>query len=207
MSLFHQHWSPRGHTFGTCMSKTDSTLMYINIPKNASSWTKPNLKDLGWEFYNYYYDHMTHNHAMVVLREPLDRWLSGVCEYFALYHRDLDLDEARKPFYDLVLDQVTLDDHTEKQVYFIEGLDPKRITFFKCDSDYRLYFQQFLKNQGFDNRYAGYDYQHTTEESDIRKKFRSFFAPFLNNTQYVDHIKDHYKLDYELYNSVNYFRG
>ena len=206
-SLFHQHWSPRGHTFGTCMTRPDSSIMYVNIPKCASSWTKPNLLDLKWEFFNYHKDNIKHKQAMVVLRNPLERWLSGICEYFALYHPDLDLSEARKPFYELVLDVVTFDDHTEKQVYFIEGLDPNKCVYFVCDDSYRLYFQQFLINQGYPNRYAGYNYQHVTNESEVRLRFKKYFTPLLENKKYIDHIMNHYKLDYELINSVQFWRG
>jgi hypothetical protein len=209
--VFHQHWEPKGHTFGTCMSHQDSDLMYVNIPKNASSWTKPNLKDLGWEFYNYHFDHLTHKHALIVLRDPVERWLSGVCEYFTLYHRNIDTTQFNQAFYDLLLEQVTFDDHTEKQVYFIEGLDPRRCTFFNCDSNYRLYFGQFLKNQGVDNRYANYNYQHTTENRDdgdnTRSEFKKIFAPLLDNPKYLNHIKQHYKKDYELINSVQFYHG
>jgi len=56
MLVFLKEWTNRGHIYGECMSHRDSDLMYVNIPKNASSWTKPNLKDWGWEFYNYHTD-------------------------------------------------------------------------------------------------------------------------------------------------------
>jgi len=204
---FFEHWQPRGHTFGTCMSKPGTDLMYVNIPKNASSWTKPNLLDWGWEFYNYHFDHMYHKHAVVVLRDPVDRWLSGVCEYFALYHEHIDVEQFTPAFYDLVFDQVTLDDHTEKQVYFIEGLDPACMTFFRCDSTYRLYFAQFLRNQGLANNYSNYDYQHTTDGNAIRTKFKNIFEPLLTNSKYLEHVKQHYKKDYELIDRVNFWHG
>ena len=144
--IFHQHWEPRGHTFGTCMTKPDCNFMYVNIPKNASSWTKPNLLDLKFEFYNYHTDKLD-KHAMVVLRDPMERWLSGICEYFTLYHRNIDTTQFNKAFYELLMDQVTFDDHTEKQVYFIEGLDPARCTFFLCDDTYRTAFTEFLRQK------------------------------------------------------------
>ena len=88
-------WASRGHIQGQCMSHWDSPYMYINVPKNASSWTKPNLLDHQFEFYNYHSDHLYHKHALIVLRDPLERWLSGVCEFFALYHPNLDLKIGR----------------------------------------------------------------------------------------------------------------
>ena len=48
-------WQHKGHVYGECMSHPDNDLMYVNIPKNASSWTKPNLLDHKFEFYNFLY--------------------------------------------------------------------------------------------------------------------------------------------------------
>jgi hypothetical protein len=195
----------KGHTFGACMTTLDENLMYVQIPKNASSWTKPNLTDLGWADFNYHYDNFYKKHAMVVLRDPVDRWLSGVCEYFALYHNDINIDELNKSFYDLIMDQIALDDHTERQYLFIEGLNYKNITFFLCDTNYRIDFSNFLKQQDVDNKYSRYEYQHTTAGSDIRSKFKKIFQPLLFESKYLDKIKNFYKKDYELINSVQFY--
>ena len=64
---FLNEWSVKGHDYGLCMSHQDCDLMYVNIPKNASSWTKPNLLDWNWEFYNYHKDNINKK-AIVVLR-------------------------------------------------------------------------------------------------------------------------------------------
>jgi hypothetical protein len=208
---FYEHWNPKGHMFGTCMTSRDRDLMYVNIPKNASSWTKPNLIDQKWEFYNYHFDHLYHKHALIVLRDPVERWLSGICEYFTLYHRNMDTTQINQAFIDLLMDTITFDDHTEKQVYFIEGLDPRKCTFFWCDKDYRLYFSQFLKNQGIPNPYAYFEYQHTTEnrqDGDTKRSdFKKIFAPLLNKSKYLERVKQHYEKDYKLINRVQFFRG
>jgi len=206
MSVFHQHWQPKGHTFGSCMSLLGADLMYVNIPKNASSWTKPNLQDFKWEFYNYHYDHLYKRHAMIVLRDPVDRWLSGICEYFALYHADIDVSEFTPAFYRLIFDQITFDDHTEKQVYFIEGLDTENCTFFMCDENYRKNFTDFLQSRGLLTRnYSNYDYQHTTEGSNVRTKFKNIFKPLLDIPENRTKVQDHYKLDYELISKVKFY--
>lgn len=198
-------WDYKGHTFGSCMSAADTDLMYVNIPKNASSWTKPNLLDLGWQDFNYHHDRMYSKHAMIVLRDPVERWLSGICEYFTLYLPDIDATQFNGAFYDLLMDQITLDDHTEKQFYFIDGISRNNVTWFWCDSTYREQFSQFLKDKGVDNKYNRYNYQHTTAGSDIRTKFKEIFQPLLTNSKYLDKIKDHFKEDYELINSVKFY--
>ena len=67
---FLAQWTRKGHVYGECMSHPDSNLMYVYIPKNASSWTKPNLQDWSWEIYNYHTDHINKT-AIVVLRDPV----------------------------------------------------------------------------------------------------------------------------------------
>jgi GNAT superfamily N-acetyltransferase len=202
---FQQQWNLKGHVFGTCMSKPNSDLMYINVPKNASSWTKPNLEELGWEFYNYHKDDIKDRHSIIVLRDPIDRWLSGICEYFTLYHPDANLDNVGKEFWDVVIDRVVFDDHTEKQVYFVEDLDFTNATFFMCDATYRIFLEQFLRARGIGNTYSRYAYRHTTEESDIRKKFKKYFKPLIENSKYCEHIKKYYAFDYDLISSVKFY--
>ena len=88
---FLEYYEKKGHVFGECMSHPDRDLMYIHIPKNASSWTKPNLLHWGWQFYNYHHSYNFYQkHAIVVLRDPVERWLSGIGEYMYSYHRNLD---------------------------------------------------------------------------------------------------------------------
>jgi hypothetical protein len=197
----------RGHTFGACMTTLDSDLMYVQIPKNASSWTKIHFKDLGWLDFNYHYDHFYKKHALVVLRDPVERWLSGVCEYFSLYHENIDTESFNNTFYDFLIEQTILDDHTESQHCFIEGLDYKNITFFLCNNDYRLQFSTCLKQKGFDNKYHDHEFQHTTNKSITRSKFKKIFEPLLSQSKYLNKIQQFYKKDYELINSVKFYAG
>ena len=195
----------KGHTFGACMTTLEQNLMYVQIPKNASSWTKLNLKELDWSNFNYHYDHLYKKHALVVLRDPVDRWLSGICEYFALYHQDINTDQFNTSFYDLLMEQLVFDDHTEQQHYFIEGLSYDKITFFLCDHNYRSNFSNFLKEQGFDNKYHCYDYQHATKDDVLRSKFKKIFEPLLQESKYINKIKHHYQKDYELIESIKIY--
>ena len=87
-------WRHKDHVYGECMSHPEHDLMYVYVPKNASSWTKPNLQDWNWEFYNFHTDNLN-KHALVVLRDPVERWLSGISEYLTLYHINMQL-----PFYE-----------------------------------------------------------------------------------------------------------
>jgi hypothetical protein len=204
MSFINYHQA-KGHVFGECMSKLDSDLMYVHIPKNATSWTKPNLLDWGWEFFNYHTDQLTSKTALVVLRDPLDRWISGIAEYLFLYHQNIDFAHAGQAFFDLIFDKITFDDHTEKQVYFIEGLDLDRCVFFKFGTDYRQQFSQYLAEHDMPNRYNNYNYQHVSDDSPDRKRFKKIFTDQLQNSKYLSQVKQYFKPDYQLINQVKFY--
>lgn len=204
--LFHQPWQPKNHTLGTCWIAPTNDLMYVNISKNASSWTKPNLEELGWVVKNYHLDHLTNYHSLIVLRDPVERWVSGIAEYFSLYHPDFDLDDFNKSFIDFIMEQVEFDEHTARQVYFIRNIDPNRCTFMMADDSYRTNFTNWLKEQGYANvDYTNRVYQHTTIGNPVRKKYATFFRTLLDNPVYLEKIKKFYHLDYRVIWSVRLY--
>jgi len=208
VNQFVDYYKHKGHTFGECMSHPDTDLMYVYIPKNASSWTKPNLKDWQWEIYNYHYDNLYDKHAIIVLRDPIDRWLSGIAEYMFLYHKDVDSAHFSKSFFDIIFDRIAFDDHTEKQTLFINGLNFNHCTFFWCDENYRQLFSSFLNRHGMTNQYSKYEYQHTTEMSPGRKKFKQIFHQVLKeNSKYQYNLKQYFNQDYQLIESIQFYAG
>jgi hypothetical protein len=141
----------------------------------------------------------------VVLRDPLDRWISGIAEYLFLYHQNIDFAHAGQEFFDLIFDKITFDDHTEKQVYFIEGLDLDRCVFFKFGPDYRQQFSQYLAEHGMPNRYNNYNYQHVSDDSPDRKRFKKIFTDQLQNSKYLSQVNQYFKPDYQLINQVKFY--
>jgi len=201
---FLDAWAHKGHRYGECMSHPRGNLMYVNIPKNASSWTKPNLQDWGWEFYNYHYDKLDKT-AIVVLRDPVERWLSGIAEYFALYHPSFNESYFSPPFLDVIFDRITFDDHTEKQVKFLDNIDTDNCIFLWCNEHYRTNFSNLIKERCGDNKYDRYDYQHVSEHSPERKKFKKIFSQQLQNSKYLEQVKQHFAEDYKLIESVQFY--
>lgn len=185
--------------FGECMSHAGTDLMYINIPKNASSWVKLVLGNQGWEFYNYHTDQLD-KHAMVVLRDPVDRWLSGIAEYMYLYHRNIDTVHVPQSFFDLVFDRVAFDDHTESQVLFLQQINLDNCTFFKCNQDFKNNFLNFL------NTHTDIKEQHVTKDSPERLKFYNIFRQQLDtNSKYQQQVEHYFEKDHQLINSVKFY--
>ena len=198
-------WAHKGHVYGECMSHIDIDLMYVYIPKNASSWTKPNLQDWGWQFYNYHTDGLNKT-AIVVLRDPVERWLSGIAEYFTLYHDDVNGIEYNNGLRNIIFDRITFDDHTEKQVKFVQGLDTSKCIFLWCDDDYRKNFSQLVTERVGANRYDQYDFQHVSEQDRDRKNFKMIFRQLLdNNVQYLKQVQQHFEPDYKLIQQVEFY--
>ena len=203
MSFINYHQA-RGHIFGECMSHPDSEYMYVYIPKNATSWTKPNLLDFGWEFYNYHTDNLNKT-ALVVLRDPVERWISGIAEYLYLYHREFIISDLNKSVRELIFDKIAFDDHTERQLYFIEGLDPAKCIFFKFGPEYRSQFSEFLNTINMPNKYSTYNYQHVSNDSPERKQFKEFFKRELENSKYLNKVEDYFREDMRFIETVKFY--
>jgi hypothetical protein len=65
---------------------TDHLSFYCMIPKNASSWTSSVLQYNGWT--QGVLEHCPNQHInelIVVLRDPVDRWVAGIAQYFSSY--------------------------------------------------------------------------------------------------------------------------
>lgn len=197
---FIEYYKTKGHVFGECMTKPDIDLMYINIPKNASSWTKPNLKDWGWEFYNYHTDKLN-KHALVVLRDPVERWLSGIAEYMTLYHPNVD----PTAWFELIFDRIAFDDHTESQVLFLQGIKYTNCTFFLCDENFKSNFSDYLNKHDMPNSYDRYENQHVTANSPERTRFKDIFTEALQNSKYKQKVEWYFEKDYKLLRSVQFY--
>ena len=204
---FVNQWQVKGHVLGECMSHPSTDLMYVNIPKNASSWTKPNLRDWQWEVYNYHKDLQIKNKkAIVVLRDPVERWISGIAEYLYLHHYDTNVWEINNHMINLIFDRVVFDDHTERQINFLHGLDRGNCVFFKCDENYRKNFSDFLNANGMPNQYHKYDLQHVSADSAIRSQFKNLFAQQIKkHSKYREAIEWYFKKDYNLFNNVEFY--
>ena len=65
-----------GHEVGQCQVNPKSSQGFVHIPKNASTEMKQLLGD--WEFANYKKKSL--DEYLVILRDPRDRWISGMTE-------------------------------------------------------------------------------------------------------------------------------
>jgi hypothetical protein len=116
---------------------------WINIPKNASSWGKSALYNLGWQDSDYIHENMVGKTALVFTRDPLLRWVSGLTTYLESlqYIKPEDLNGK---LLQLIFDKITFDPHTEKQKNFIHNLDTNALVCFSVDHDLEQNFYHWL---------------------------------------------------------------
>ena len=134
---FRNYWQNKGSEFGKCHTLPNSPWFWVNIPKNASSFTQTLFAhELDWEPYNYFDMDTSDKTSIVVLRDPIERWISGIAEYINLYHKNFDFNQVNNQMLAWIFDRVAFDDHTDAQIYFIQGIDFQKTIWFKCGMDF-----------------------------------------------------------------------
>lgn len=197
-------------------------LMYVNIPKNASCWAVHHFMPA--DPYNYYEQKFDpdHNLCLVILRDPISRWISGMGQ-FLVGHNPPSKWYIDTCNWDEVTDQMVFDDHTQAQCDFIANIPEKSIVWFKCDSLLKNNFVDFLSKYN-----VKIDLLDEADDCDnifnVTKKVQSRLITQINyqappqqeivdkinrklndNPRYIEKIKEFYKKDFELYNSVPYY--
>lgn len=131
---YRWRWLKKGHEFGQITIDEELKMMFVNIPKNASNWIRNILRYNGWKSTNYNRPNtdITGFNAFTIIRDPYERYISGLAEYLHLYHNNkLVSDDA----FEILFDLITVDDHTELQSYFLNDVDFDTTTFFMCDEN------------------------------------------------------------------------
>ena len=197
----------RGFIPGGMFVKGD--LCYIPIPKNSSSYVGQLLAKNGWGYSNFLTDDLTNKKIIVLLREPMDRWVAGITQYMcsALLNKgrtvDIIINQWTAITRDLIFDRVIFDDHTEKQVYFINNIPKESCVFFNSASQPELAIKNYLNTQGIDLN-IDFIIDKNQTQSDVHKEklFNFIKTQLTEDPRRINRIKNIYKEDYELWNET-----
>ena len=199
-----------------------SKLVYVPIPKNASCWVKYHFGEA--DLCNYYTNEINNNEhlSLVVLRDPFERWVSGLAQHLAGWSpgHPLNIDSLN---WETAIDQVVFDEHTQHQHEFIANLLHDNIVWFKCDNNLPINFIDFMKKYNINIKLLNEE-EDTTNIFNITKKVQArtnlidkYEAPpqqtlvdkiiskLNENPKYLDRIRKFYQDDYKLYNTVPYY--
>jgi len=206
-----------GHKVGQFFSSPCNRFAYIPIPKCASTWASKflttgldwlisdskNIKTpIGSLFYEETYS-CTDAHKLVILRNPLDRWASGMAQYLAMKHPGI-LVKTRE-LQDFIFGRIDFDPHTVPQVNYLSDLDTDDITFFRFDDKLEQNLKTWIKT----NTYKESDIEVFRNDSKtIKNKYmatQNLKSLLECNDVWLEAVKTYYKLDIELYNTVKFY--
>lgn len=185
---------------GNCYCSPDQSRVYINIPKNASTWTVAFLKNIGWQPNNNCVGNS--EQIIVTLRDPTDRWASGIAEYLYRYHPTLTIDAINQHMIDLIFEQVEFDHHTQPQIELLSGVDTDRTTFFAVGQEYSNNIAAYL-NRPVDS--ASSLPVNSVAQSSEKNKLKQFFVDLLTRPKYLSTITSYYQDDFDLIKLVSFY--
>ena len=191
------HWSDSGNYY----ISPDMRQIYINIPKNASTWTTALVKSLGWK--NDIDHRLTDvSTILLALRDPVERWTCGITEYLYRYHPTLTVDLVTQHMIDLIFDQIKFDHHTQKQIEFVDGVDTDHAVFFKVDSEYSNNIIDYL-NINVGNYFIGPS--NATSDNPRKQQIKQFFNDLLDQPKYLSAVKRYYQADYQMIYHAHFY--
>jgi hypothetical protein len=185
-------WAHLGHTLGECWNDQDKSITFIHIPKNASSFIKGCL--ISSNSFTHSDSLVTADHYLITLRDPIERWISGVAQFMS------DTNNQQVTLHKLI-DRVAVDDHTELQTYFLEGVDLDRCTFIRVDKNLRTNLSAWFKK----NNYV-VDLDSIPNINQGNQLLKDRVAAMIDgNSQIKLKLVTHYEQDYALINRVKFY--
>jgi hypothetical protein len=189
----YDRWAHLGHILGECWVDYDQDVTYVHIPKCASSFIKGCL--LSTLAFTRSDQLVKSNRYLVALRDPIDRWISGMAEY-----------EFNSKQTNIDYQQITFDDHTETQDYFIQDIVIDKTDFFMVNDRLRANLKTWFNKFGY---HVDVDNMKQYNASDLnigKQQLKIKYQTIIDNdTKFVLKLKKHYANDYKLINSLRYY--
>jgi hypothetical protein len=185
-------WAHLGHALGECWYDNVKGVTYVHIPKNASSFIKGCL--LGSFKFTHSDSLIKNDKYLIALRDPVERWVSGIAQY------EFNSKQTTIPY-----QQITLDDHTEQQCYFLQDIDLSMCDFIMVESDLRSVLKSWFVDHGYsidvDNMY-----QFNSSQEDERREFKIKYQTIIDNDpKFMLQLEKHFADDYDLINRVKFY--
>lgn len=117
---------------------------YIWVYKNAHQALRNFFYSLGFNTEYQFPTQISKEQHIVVIREPLERWVSGLVQYLSGRTPNLELtDDIMK----ICIDHTVMDLHTELQIKFLHGLNFNQCVFFYMDNLLEHNLKHFLESR------------------------------------------------------------
>jgi hypothetical protein len=184
-------------------------VFYLNIPKNGSTYLSNILLSNGWQHHTLGDSSHLITHIIVVLRDPVERWISGFATYCSSwilgpnYGSDHFVEDYNDLTERIIFDNLVFDDHTTPQSEFVKFLPKvKPITYFQLNTDtvenISRYTQQNLNISEVDANVSEDHY----DQRQISKFIRNRLT---NRPDLIERINEQYANDFNLLDSVQFY--
>jgi len=141
-----------GHHLGTGYMNQDD--YFLLISKNASTTVRKKLEEYKWKYCLRPPLESETIHA--VLRDPFERWLSGISEFLCNGNYEKDIKEIFQlvesaTFIEMICEIGIFDGHTVPQTWYLHGLDINKLKFYKFDDSV---VERLFKNLDINDTYT-----------------------------------------------------
>lgn len=239
---YRSKWDNKGHQMMFCYATFPRRdVVYINIPKVASSSLKTAFTANKWDIRHRVdlvkesepEQRTVHGYDIkyiVVLRDPLSRWISGIVEYLFAYHAHTAETWAKDPMgigvsnlhtnqlaVELLIDRCVFDDHSDLQCSFIDQLPWDQCYFFRMEDDLETKINKFLTEKCINyfkkprQRPIKLERENVTDpnSSDVVMRQKALVQKTVSrlleaNQTYMDRVNDYLAPDYELIKRVSF---
>jgi hypothetical protein len=194
--------------------KKNCELCYVPIYKNAHTWGEKFFAETyGWENIEFlYYKNPLQYKNIVFLRDPLERWYSGVTQFLCdFFYKNISNDQEiviDKQTLELIFNVVRFDIHTDHQRRFIMNLELFDTYFFNIDKpNFYVNLTKFLnkvseryKMEKQNNTILNYSNPIHVSSDDARKVslINQIKHYGQKNEDKLANVVFYYKTDYEL---------
>ena len=163
----------------------DNKFYFHLIPKNASKFISGHLGDIGWKPVHSL-DKFDYKHKLVILRDPIARWVSGIIEFFYINNMiHENFEDDWNVYKKLLIHQPVQDAHTLSQIEFLYDvpLDDMQFVFIAEEKEtIGLKIHNWLSTKGYENNFNRYSM--IDKSNDNPTKFSIF--KLIKNTAYND---------------------
>lgn len=191
------------------LQSDDHNLVYFPINKNAHTWAEKFFKQ------NFSMDKeiikttenadtiLQNKINIVILRDPLLRWLSGITQYLIDSTTIELLDNSI--FQQALKDVVCFDNHTGLQIVQLLGIDTEHTVFFNCDKQLEENMYEFSRIWFEKESVSVGQHQVLAQNPNkviIYNKIKNIVR---NDSLLIKRIRDFYAPDYNLFSMVRFF--
>jgi hypothetical protein len=202
----------------------EGTIQNIGILKNASTYFSYEAEKQGWTLRSIpFTEKIT---RFVILRDPYERYLSGLVEDFARYQlhnpekqaffKNLLEKNFFFDFFDFLFDSGAFEiaDHTQLQTkilqFILDGNNGiKDIIFIKLTDQLGTNLNLFLQGENCQSRFTN-EKLHSNNNNDDAQNFYhmvQYYFYDVRNSKRKQKLLEYLQPDYRLFNSVNFFNG